>query len=59
MQNNREEQDYREKLVYWFVILDSARERDDFEAAAEAKRQLERLGVRIAFRRRRREGVTV
>ena len=37
--------------TYWFAVLEIARERGDFEQAAEAKRQLERLGVRISYGR--------
>jgi hypothetical protein len=33
----------------WFAVLDAARRRNDFERAAEAKRQLERLGVKVQF----------
>jgi hypothetical protein len=31
--------------VYWFVKLETAVEKGDFEAAAEAQRELRRLGV--------------
>jgi hypothetical protein len=39
--------------VYWFCILEQARWRGDFDLAARAKRELERLGVRISYRRKR------
>jgi uncharacterized protein YPO0396 len=57
MQNSGENQGYENKPVYWFVILDSARERNDFETAAEAERQLDRLGVKVTFRRPRQEAI--
>jgi hypothetical protein len=38
----------------WFVELERALEKDNFQRAAEAKRQLERLGVRVSFRQPRR-----
>jgi len=37
--------------TYWFAVLEIARERGDFERAWEAKRQLERLGVRVSYER--------
>lgn len=43
--------DHRDEPTYWFAVLEIARERDDFEGAAKAKRQLERLGVYVAFQR--------
>ena len=49
--------DHTDQPVYWFTVLEIARERSDFEAAADAVRQLERLGVRVTFGKpdRRRE----
>jgi hypothetical protein len=35
------------------MILEVARNRGDFDSAAEAKRELERLGIRITFKPRR------
>jgi hypothetical protein len=51
--------DANESPTYWFAVLEIARERGDFEQAAEAKRQLERLGVRVSYRpqRKARKGV--
>jgi hypothetical protein len=43
--------------VYWFMLLELAVESGDFESAAEAQRQLERLGVQVNYRRRREEAV--
>lgn len=37
--------------AYWFVRLETAVGNSDFESAAEAQKQLERLGVRVAFDR--------
>jgi hypothetical protein len=37
--------------VFWFVYLERAVERGDHEAAAEAQRQLARLGVRVRYGR--------
>jgi hypothetical protein len=37
--------------VYWFVVLEEARERGDVEMVKEALRQLRRLGVEVHFRR--------
>lgn len=43
--------------IYWFAKLERALDDGDFEAAAEAQRQLERLGVTVRFTRRAREAV--
>jgi hypothetical protein len=37
--------------LYWFAKLEKAVERGDHQAAAEAQRQLARLGVRVAYGR--------
>jgi hypothetical protein len=37
--------------MYWFAQLEKAVECGDHQAAAEAQRQLERLGVRVAYGR--------
>jgi hypothetical protein len=37
--------------VYWFALMEHARERGDFESAAHAKGQLERLGIRVTYGR--------
>ena len=39
--------------AYWFSIMEMAKESGDFELAARAKRELERLGVHITYRRPR------
>ena len=35
--------------LWWFARLETAIERGDYEAAAEAQRNLERLGVRVRY----------
>lgn len=35
--------------AYWFCVMESAKEKGDFERAAHAKRQLERLGVHVVY----------
>jgi len=41
-----------ESPTAWFVVLERARDTNDFERAAEALRQLKRLGVTVRFHRR-------
>ncbi len=41
--------DCRNSTVFWFVRLEKARERQDHEAAAEAIRELLRLGINLRF----------
>ena len=48
----------RDSPVYWFTVLEIARERDDYALAAEAERELRRLGVRVTRIRRRAEGAS-
>lgn len=35
--------------LWWFARLEAAIERGDYEAAAKAQRNLERLGVRVRY----------
>ena len=35
--------------VAWFAVLDRARQTSDFELASKAKRELERLGVKVTY----------
>jgi hypothetical protein len=42
--------------TYWFAALERAVEASDFQAAAEAQKQLERLGVKVQFVSRPRKG---
>ena len=37
--------------AYWFVALERAIEEGDYEKAAEAQRNLKRLGVTVRFER--------
>jgi hypothetical protein len=43
--------DATESPVAWFAVLERARETHDYETAAEAVRQLERLGVKVKYRK--------
>jgi hypothetical protein len=42
-----------DRPLFWLVVLDASVERGDFVTAAEAQRQLERLGVSVRYRGRR------
>lgn len=44
--------DYRDSPVAWFVVLERAREDGEFELAAKARRELERLGVEVRYHKR-------
>jgi len=46
---SRNTDDYRNSPVAWFVELESALDNSNYERAAEAQRELQRLGVRVAF----------
>ena len=41
----------RESPTFWFVIMETALRRGDFEQAAEARAQLDALGVSVKFRK--------
>ncbi len=41
-----------ESPTAWFAVLDCARNKQDFELAAKAVRELKRLGVTVRFHRR-------
>jgi hypothetical protein len=43
--------DHCDHPTYWFALLEIAREHHDFEKAAQAIRELRRLGVRVIFKR--------
>ena len=47
------QRDHRDEPTYWFAVMEIARERGDFEGAAEAKRELLRLGLCISYERPR------
>jgi hypothetical protein len=44
--------DPRDYATTWFAVLERAKLANDFERAAEAVRQLKRLGVEVKFIRR-------
>ena len=46
----------RDSPTYWFVVLDAARLRGQYDLAAEADRELRRLGVRVTYGRPGRPG---
>ncbi len=48
--------DPRDCPTAWFAVLERARMDGDFERAAEAIRQLRRLGVTVRFERRKAKG---
>ena len=52
--SNREASDC---ATAWFAVLERAREDNDFERAAEAVRQLRRLGVAVKFEHRKAKAV--
>jgi hypothetical protein len=35
--------------AYWFLLMEAAKGRGDFDEAAHAKRELERLGVQVVY----------
>jgi hypothetical protein len=37
--------------VYWFIVLERAVKRGDYDIAAHAQRELNRLGVKVAYRK--------
>jgi hypothetical protein len=46
--------DFADSRVAWFVCLERAKADNNFERAAMAKKELERLGVRVKYLRKRR-----
>lgn len=42
--------DYENSPTAWFVTMETARQRGDFARAAEAQKQLKRLGVEVRYR---------
>jgi hypothetical protein len=46
----------RNDPVVWLLLLERGRQTGDFELAARAKRELERLGIRVSYNRPRRRG---
>ena len=43
--------DFSDEPLYWFAVLDGAVARGDHQTAADAQRELARLGVRVAYGR--------
>jgi hypothetical protein len=41
----------RDDPTVWLLLLERGRQTGDFELAARAKRELERLGITITYRR--------
>lgn len=50
-QQRPDESSYRpeDSPVVWFVMLERARRSSDFELAAKAQQELERLGVKVKY----------
>lgn len=46
-----------EEPIYWFTLLDRAIDRGDLDAVADAKRELDRLGITVCYRRLHRKAV--
>jgi len=52
MQKPRQEKiDFQDSPVVWFCTLERARQDNNFELAAKARQELERLGVIIKYRK--------
>lgn len=51
MQVTPTDPEVRDSPIYWFFLLTTAKDKHLFEQAAEAQRQLERLGVRVRYTR--------
>lgn len=49
----KREADWRDCPTAWFSVLERARLEHDYERAAEAIRELRRLGVSVRFARRK------
>ena len=46
----KQKTDYRNDPLVWFTTMQVEIERGNFEAAARAKRELERLGIAVRFK---------
>jgi len=49
MRGNKHIVDFEKSPTAWFCVLETARERGDFTQAAEAQKQLQRLGVVVRY----------
>ena len=47
---------YADSPVVWFVVLERAKKDNDFDLAARAKQELERLGVIVNYRKANKGG---
>lgn len=52
MAKEKKQQSVQDWPSYWFVQMEEAVNNSDFSAAAEAQRELERLGVSVKFHRK-------
>lgn len=50
MSAQKEKFDYFNSPTAWFCMLETARKKEDYERAAEAKKELKRLGVSVRYR---------
>ena len=48
-----EEREIKDSPIAWFYTLEDARRQNDFERAAEAQKQLKRLGVEVRYRNKK------
>jgi hypothetical protein len=51
MRPDKNDSEIRDSPLYWFSVLERARETGDFRRALQAKRELERLGILVAYHR--------
>ncbi len=49
MATKAQNRDHRNEPTYWFAVLEIAREKGDFDGAADAREQLKRLGVCVNY----------
>ena len=47
------ESDFADSRVAWFVCLERAKADNNFERAAQAKRELQRLGVEVRYKKKK------
>lgn len=52
MTNTASDDDVFDSPIYWFALMEFGRDHGHFEQAAQAKAELERLGVRVIYRPR-------
>ncbi len=49
---------FQNSPVAWFAVLERAKQYSDFELAAKAKQELERLGVTVKYHKAQQQGDT-